>query len=78
MSQETIGCVIENVAHGVLGAAHDALHPVNRTQVMAPVYALAVYRAHENIPCVVGHAYDFMGHDLADGENEIEAVHNAQ
>src|SRR5579872_6705027 len=27
MSQETIGCVIDNVAHGVLGAAHDTLHP---------------------------------------------------
>ena len=41
MSQETIGCVIENVAHGVLCAAHNALHPVNRAQVMAPVDALA-------------------------------------
>src|SRR5579863_8832061 len=77
MSQEAIGCVIENVAHGVLCAAHDPLHPVNRTQVMAPVYALAASRAHENILCVVGHAYNFMRHDLADGENEIEAtMHN--
>src|SRR5579863_10449661 len=44
---------------------------------MAPVYALTASRAHENVLCVVGHAYHFMGHDLADGENEIEvAMHN--
>ena len=44
---------------------------------MAPVDALAASRAHENILCVVGHAHHFMGHDLADGENEIEAaMHN--
>src|SRR5579863_4703649 len=49
MSQETIGCVIKYVAHGILCAAHDALHPVNRTQVMAPVDALTASRAHENI-----------------------------
>src|SRR5579863_8771300 len=74
VSQETIGCVSEDVAHGVVCAAHDALHPVNRTQVMAPVYALAASRAHENILRVVGHAYHFMGHDLADRENKIEVA----
>src|ERR1700722_4038223 len=74
MSQETIGGVIQNVAHGVLGAAHDALHPINSAQVMAAVYALPATRAHENILVVIGHAYHFMGHDLADGDNEIEAA----
>src|SRR4029077_17261315 len=32
MPQKIIGRVIEHVAHGILGTAHDALHPINRTQ----------------------------------------------
>src|SRR5271170_8327054 len=35
--QETIGRAIEDVAHRILSAAHDALHPINRAQVMAAV-----------------------------------------
>ena len=37
MSQEAIRRVIEKLAHGILSAAHDALHPINRAQVMAAV-----------------------------------------
>src|SRR6516225_1010028 len=74
VSQETIGGVIENVADGVLSAAHDALHTVNRAQVVAAIDPVAAPCAHENVLVVIGHADDFVGHDLADGENEIEAA----
>src|ERR1700730_4471388 len=72
MSQETIRRVIKNVAHGVLSAAHDAFHPVNRAQIMAAVYALSASRAHQNILVVIGHDDNFMRHDLADRQNEIK------
>ena len=41
---------------------------------MAAVYAIAASRAHQNIFVVIRHADDFVGHDLADGENQIEAA----
>src|ERR1700675_2934813 len=74
MPQKTIGGVIENIAHGILRTAHDALHPINRPQVMAAVYALPASGAHENVLVVVRHADDLVGHDLTDGENQIETA----
>src|SRR5260370_535555 len=74
MPQKTIGGVIENIAHGILRTAHDALHPINRAQVMASVYALPASGAHENVLVVVRHADDFLGHDLADREHQIETA----
>src|SRR6202140_216784 len=74
MPQKTIGGVIENVAHGILRTTHDALHPINRAQVMAAVYALPASSAHQNILVVVRHADDFVGHDLSDRENQIETA----
>src|SRR5207253_6062720 len=74
VSQKAIGGVIENVAHGILRTAHDALHPINRAQVMAAVYALAASGAHQNVLVVVRHADDFMRHDLTDRENQIESA----
>ena len=72
--QEMIGGVVEHVAHGIVGAAHDALHAVDGAQIVAAVDAFAAAGADENVLVVVGHADDFMRHDLADGENEIEAA----
>src|ERR1700677_4110804 len=74
MSQESIGRVIENVTHGVLRASHEPLHPINRAQVMAAVYAFSASRAHEDGLVVIRHADNFMRHDLADGEDEVEAA----
>ena len=74
MSQETISGVIENVAHRILSTAHDALHAINRTQVMTAVYRVAASRAHKNVFVVICHADHFVRYDLADGENEIEAA----
>src|SRR5258708_39098572 len=36
MPQETIGSIIKNVPHRILGAAHDALLSTNRAQVVTP------------------------------------------
>src|SRR4029077_7625549 len=74
MPQKMIGGVIENVAHGILGTAHDALHPINRAQVVAAVYALSASCANKNVLVVVRHANDFMGDDLPDRENQIETA----
>src|ERR1700734_1399150 len=74
MSQKTLIRIIQNITHGVLGATHDALHPIDRSQVMAAVYAVAASRAAQNILVVIGHADDLVRHDLADRENEIEAA----
>ena len=59
---------------GLIGAAHDALHAVDGAQVVAAVDAFAAAGADQNVLGVVGHADDFVGHDLADGENEIESA----
>ena len=59
---------------GLIGAAHDALHAVDGAQIVAAVDAFAAACADQNVLGVVGHADDFMGHDLADGENEIESA----
>src|SRR5258708_34781903 len=49
MPQKMIGRVIENIADRILRTAHDALHPINRAQVMAAVYAFSPSGAHKNI-----------------------------
>ncbi len=74
MPQETIRGVIENIAYRVFGAAHDAFHAINRAQVVAAVDALAASGPHENVFVVIRHADDFVGHDLANGENQVEAA----
>ena len=57
-----------------MSAAHDALHAVDRAQVVAAVDAFAAAGADEDVLGEVGHADDFVGHDLADGEDEIESA----
>jgi hypothetical protein len=74
MPQEMFRCVVEHVAHGIFRAPHDPLHPVHRPQVVAAVDALAASRAHQDVLVVIGHADHFMGHNLADGKNKIEAA----
>src|ERR1035438_5978829 len=74
VAQKMVGRVVEHVAHGIDGAAHDSLHAVDGAQVVAAVDAFAATGADEDVLCEVGHADDFMGHDLADGENEIESA----
>src|SRR6266404_5161818 len=74
MSQKAIGSVIENIAYGILRTAHDALHPINRAQIMAAVYAFSPSGAHQNVLVVVRHADDFMRHDLTDRENQVETA----
>src|SRR6267378_671053 len=77
MSQETIGRVIENAAHGILSVPHDALNPINGAQIMTPVYAVTTSGANKNILVVIRHAYNFVGHNLADGKDEVEtAIYN--
>ena len=41
---------------------------------MAAIDAVAATRAYQNILVVARHADDFMGHDLAYGEDQIEAA----
>ena len=74
LPQEAVGGVVEHGAHRILGAAHDALHAVDRAEVVAAIDAFAAARADQNVLGVVGHADHFMRHDLADGENQIEAA----
>src|ERR1035437_8067059 len=74
MFQEMIGGVIEHVAHRIGGAAHDPLHPVDGAQVVAAIDAVTASRAYQNVLVVVGHADHFMRHNLANGENQVEAA----
>src|SRR5215813_1775370 len=69
--------VIQHAAHRRIRTAHDAFHPVNRTKIMTAINALRAASAHQHVLVVIRHADDFMGHDLADGKNQIEpATHN--
>ena len=74
ISQKMIGGVVENLTHGIFSAAHDALHPIHCAQIMAAVDSIAASGADENVLVVIGHANHFMGHDLADREDEIKAT----
>jgi|SRR5580693_1678118 hypothetical protein len=47
MPQKMIGRVIENVAYRIFNAAHNALHPVHCSRIMAAVYPLAAVGAHQ-------------------------------
>src|ERR1700733_3370568 len=69
MPQKAIGGIIQNIAHWVLGAAHDALDPVNRSQVMTAIDSIAPTGADQNILVVVRHADYFVGDDLAKRKN---------
>ena len=64
--------IFQHVAHRALGPAHYALHPVGRTDEMALVDAGAAAHAHEYVLGVVGHADHLVGHDLPDGEDQVE------
>src|SRR6204780_5638382 len=72
--QETICRVVKHTSNGIFGAAHDALHGINRAQVVAAIDRVAASRADKNVLVVIGHANDFMGNNLADGKNEIETA----
>src|SRR5215472_11007907 len=71
MAEEALSGVVEHGADGVLRGAHDALHAVDRAEVVAAVDAFAAAGADEDVLVVVGHADDFVRDDLADGEYEI-------
>jgi len=66
VAEKMIGGVIEDVAHGILGAAHDALHAVDGAEIMAGLIPSRPPAADEDVlgevPC-----RHFVGHDLADG-----------
>ncbi len=74
MLREVVGRVVENGAHRVVGAAHDALHAIDRAQKMRAVDAHDAAGADENILVVVGHADHLVRHHLADGEDEVVAA----
>ena len=67
-----IRSIIQHRAHRVLRAPHDALHPVNRAQVMAEINALATARADKNVLVVIRHPDHFMRHHLPDREDQIK------
>src|SRR5438270_8069778 len=71
--EEPIRGVIEYIAHRVFGATHDSFHAVNRAQIMAAVDALAAAGPYQNVLVVIRHADNFMGDNLTDRENQVEA-----
>ena len=74
VAEEVVGGVVEDVADWIVGSAHDALHAVDGAEIMAAVDAFAAAGPDQDVLVVVGHADDFVGHDLADGEDQIEAA----
>src|SRR5580698_1740081 len=72
--QETIGGIVQDLPHRVVGASHDALHAVDGAQVVTAVDAFASPGSDKDVLVVVGHADDFVGHDLSDRKHEIEAA----
>src|SRR5262249_17435303 len=69
---EMVRSVIQNAAHGGIGAAHNPFHAVNGAQVVALINSFRAAGADEDILVVVGHADDFVRHYLAKREDEIE------
>ena len=63
--------VVEDASQRRVGPAHHPLHAVGRADEMALVDARHPARADENVLVVVGHADDFVGHDLADREDQV-------
>ncbi len=69
--QEVLFRVVKDLAHRGVVTAHQLLHAVNRPQEMRFVDDLLPAAAHYDVLGVVGHAHNFMGNHLADGDNQI-------
>src|ERR1035437_3654108 len=74
MLEEVIGRVIEYVSHRIDSASHDALHSINRAQIMATIDALAPPSTDQNILSIVRHPDHFMRYYLSDRKDKIEAA----
>src|SRR5580704_4916886 len=72
--EEFIGGVVKDFAHRIFRAAHDAFHAVDGAKVVAAIDAFTAAGSDEDVLVVVGHADDFVGHDLADGEHQIKTA----
>ena len=64
--------VIQHPPHRRVRAAHHALHPVHRAQVMAAVDACGPARAYQNVLVAVRHAHHLVRHHLADRDDQVE------
>ena len=71
---EVVAGVVENAAHGRVGAAHHALHAVDGAEEVRAMNSDGATGADEDVLVVVGHADDLVGNDLADGEDEVVAA----
>src|SRR5438128_6080410 len=72
MKEKMRSGVIQHASNGSIRASHNALHAVNRAQIVAAVDAVGAAGSDQNILVVIGHADHFMWDDLANRENEIE------
>src|SRR5271166_5044277 len=63
--------VIEDRSDRVFGASRDALHAVDRAEVVAAVDALVSASSAQNVLAGVSHADYLVRHNLADGEDQI-------
>ena len=71
MLGEVVGGVVEHLADRRIGPAHDALHAVAGAEEVALVDAFRAAGADEDVLIVVGHADDFVRHDLPERQDQI-------
>src|SRR5579864_4302302 len=74
LAQEVIRSVVEDEAHGVFCTAHDALHTINRSEIVTTVDAVTSASADQNVFVVVRHPDHFVWHHLPQREHKIEAA----
>src|ERR1700761_5803548 len=73
-ASEVFASIVEYTTNRRIGAAHHAFHSIHRAKEVAAMNSDGATRAYEDVLVVVRHADDFMGNDLAYGEDEIVAT----
>ena len=74
LAEEVVAGIVENAAYRIVRAAHDALHTVDRTEIVTAVDAVASASPDQDVLVVVRHADHFVWHNLPQREHKIEAA----
>ena len=71
--EKFIAGAVQHPSYRIIRPPHDALHAHHSAQVVAAMNAHRAGGAYQDVLVVVGHADDFVRHDLADGEHQVES-----
>ena len=74
MAAEVVLSVVEDASQRRVRPAHQPLQAIGGAEEVAFMDAFQAANAHKQVLIIVGHADDLMGHDLADGQDQVVAA----